>query len=91
MALSHDAVVRLTTLGWALLLILFVIGAPLLFAEVVLVGALLGLLIHAARRLTRRDGWPPGRTRAGLIGAGLLTCLVAAPVWWLGQLRRAAP
>ncbi|MWP38795.1 hypothetical protein GQY15_14550 [Rhodobacter sphaeroides] len=91
MALSHDAVVRLTTLGRALLLILFVIGAPLLFAGVVLVGALLGLLIHAARRLPRRDGWPPGRTRAGLIGAGLLTCLVAAPVWWLGQLRRAAP
>lgn len=62
MALSHDAVVRLTTLGWALLLILFVIGAlllwaasPLLFAGVVLVGALLGLLIHAARRLTRRE------------------------------------
>ncbi|EGJ20493.1 hypothetical protein RSWS8N_00405 [Cereibacter sphaeroides WS8N] len=91
MALSHDAVVRLTTLGWALLLFLFVIGAPLLFAGVVLVGALLDLLIHAARRLTRRDGWPPGRTRAGLIGAGLLTCLVAAPVWWLGQLRLAPP
>ncbi|WP_232017719.1 hypothetical protein [Cereibacter sphaeroides] len=55
MALSHDAVVRLTTLGRALLLSLFVIGAPLLFAGVVLVGALLGLLIHSARRLPRRD------------------------------------
>lgn len=90
MALSHDAVVRLTTLGWALLLCLFVVSAPLLWAAsplllagVVLVGALLGLSIHAARRLPRRDGRSRGRTHACLIGAGLLTCLVAAPVWWL--------
>ncbi|WP_248632986.1 hypothetical protein [Cereibacter changlensis] len=90
MALSHDAVIRLKTLGWALVLLLFVIGAPLLWAAsplllagVILVGALLGLSVHAARRLPHRAGRPPGWTHAFLIGAGLLTGLVAAPVWWL--------
>ncbi|WP_235842699.1 hypothetical protein [Cereibacter sphaeroides] len=90
MALSHDAVVRLKTLGWALLLFLFLISAPLLWAAsplllagVVLVGALLGLMIHVARRLPRRARWSPDRTQAALIGAALLTGLVAAPIWWL--------
>ncbi|MEL5878786.1 hypothetical protein [Cereibacter sphaeroides] len=90
MALSHDAVVRLKTLGWALLLFLFLISAPLLsaaspllLAGVVLVGALLGLMIHVARRLPRRVRWSPDRTQAALIGAALLTGLVAAPIWWL--------
>lgn len=91
MALSHDASVRLKTLGWALVLLLFVIGAPLLWAAsplilagAALVGALIGLIAHAARRLLRHPATQPGtRLRALLIGAGLMTGLTAAPVWWL--------
>jgi hypothetical protein len=91
MALPHDAAIRLKTLGWALVVIFFLIGAPLLWAAspviflaVILAGALIGLVAHSARRLfTRHRAQSGSGLTAMLIGAGLLTGLVAAPGWWL--------
>jgi hypothetical protein len=91
MTLSHDAKVGLKTLGWALALIVFLISAPLLWAAsppilggVVLAGALIGLIAHGIRRLFRRHGSTAGSgLRAMLIGAAVVTGLVAAPGWWL--------
>jgi hypothetical protein len=87
MALSHDATLRLKTLGWALVLILFLVGAPLLWAAsplflagTVFLGALAGLIGHMLWRAAGRSG---ARGRGMLIGAGLATGLVAAPGWWL--------
>jgi hypothetical protein len=91
MPLTHETALRLQTLGWAWVVLLFLIGAPLLWAASPLIlggvaagGALIGLLAHALRRLVRRGRPRSGSAlRAMLIGAGLLTGLVAAPVWWL--------
>lgn len=91
MALSHDSAIRLGTLGWAVVVLAFLIGAPLLWAAsplvlggVVLLGAVIGLICHGIHRMFHRGGLPPvsGR-RSALIGAGLVTGLVAAPGWWL--------
>jgi copper transport protein len=91
MTLSHNAAIRLKTLGWALVLLLFLIGAPLLWAAsplvlggVVVAGALFGLIAHWLHRLFKRHALQSGSgLRAMMIGAGLLTGLVAAPGWWL--------
>lgn len=91
MALSHDSSIRLGTLGWAVVVVAFLIGAPLLWAAspvvlgaVVLFGALIGLVFHGIHRLFHRGRLPSGSgRRSALIGAGLVTGLVTAPGWWL--------
>jgi hypothetical protein len=90
MALSHDAAIRLITLGWALVLVAFLVGAPLLWAAsplvllaVILTGALIGAVLHWGCHLLRRGVHPGSHRRAMLIGAGLATGLIAAPLWWL--------
>lgn len=91
MALSHEAALRLGTLGWAVVGLAFLIGAPLLWAAspmllggVIFLGALVGMGCHGIRRLIRRGSTPPGSGgRGALIGAGLVTGLAAAPGWWL--------
>lgn len=91
MALPHDTMIRMTTLGWAIVVLMFLIGAPLLWAasplilcSVIIAGGLVGLLIHGLRRVFKRRSAEPGSgLNALLIGAGVLTGLVAAPVWWL--------
>lgn len=91
MALSHDSAIRLGTLGWAVVILAFLISAPLLWAAspwllggVVLLGAVIGLIFHGIRRLFHRGGLPAGSgRRSALIGAGLVAGLAAAPGWWL--------
>lgn len=91
MTLSHDAMVCLKTLGWALMLALFLIGAPLLWAAsplilagVVSAGGMIGLVCHGMRHMVKGNTGKSGSAlRLMLIGAGLLTGFVAAPVWWL--------
>lgn len=91
MALSHDTTIRLKTLGWAVVVVLFLTSVPLLWAAsplilvgVMIAGGLIGLVAHAVRRLFTRNGVQSGSAlSAMLIGSGLLTGLVAAPGWWL--------
>lgn len=89
--MPHDAAIHLKTLCCALVLVLFVIGAPLLWAAsplvlagIVLVGAMIGLIGHGLRRVVKGDKRKAGSALISmLISAGLLVGLVAAPVWWL--------
>ena len=91
MALTQDAKIRVTTLGWASVVLLFLIGAPVVWAAsplilcgVIVAGGVIGLVLHGLCRVFRGHGTGGGAGgRAFLIGAGLLTGLVAAPVWWL--------
>lgn len=88
MALSHDGMIRVKTLGWAVVAVLFLTGAPLLWAAsplvllgVIAAGALIGGLLHWLRTRIRRG--VGRRWHAAVIGAGLTTGLVAAPLWWV--------
>ena len=90
MALSPETRLRLNTLGWAALVLIFVVGAPILVSAsplvlggVVLVGALLGLLMRFLWLFIRRRLSKAGWGRTALVGALALTGVAAAPIYWL--------
>lgn len=85
----HDPIVRLKTVGWTLLALMFVLCAPLLIsasfwilALVFLLGAaLVSLFAWISRRLRHRAGsryWP-----TAMAGGMAATVLVALPLYWL--------
>lgn len=92
MTLSPETTIRIRTLLWALLVVLFLVGATLLASAspLILLGVfLLGAAVAAAggwivRRLRRRAA-PPRKALAktALAGGLLATGLVALPVYWL--------
>lgn len=91
MAWSPETSIRLQTLGWACLVVLFVIGAPLLLGIspwILLLVFGLGVVLGAGgrwivRRLRRRPLARRGVLHAALAGGLLLTGLVALPLYWL--------
>ncbi|WP_101926471.1 MULTISPECIES: hypothetical protein [Luteimonas] len=91
MALSPESAIRLQTLGWACLVVLFLIGAPLLLGIspwILLLIVALGAVLAAGgrwivQRLRHRPLARRGVLSAALVGGLLLTGLVALPLYWL--------
>lgn len=89
MALSHDRAVRLRTVGWTLLTLLFLLSVPLLvsaspwiFAAVFLLGA--GVVAVFAWLLARLRGPSSPRVWTKALAGGMVaTVVIALPLYWL--------
>ncbi|HEV7270401.1 hypothetical protein [Pseudoxanthomonas sp.] len=89
MALHHDRAVRLKTVGWTLLTLLFLLSVPLLLSAspwLLAASFLLGAGVVAAlawllARLRRRSS--PHRWPQALAGGMVATALIALPLYWL--------
>lgn len=89
MTVSPVARIRVATLAWAALILIFAAGAPLLWsasplilASVAALGAVIGALTVWLVRIIRRSkrhGWLHG----ALAGAFVATGAVAAPIYWV--------